>query len=225
MAILPAVALTVLIGLAQDRLVYKPLRNAGHLGLMIASLGLSYLLRNTLVLVCGPGPRTYNVEINTVVTFLGLTITNIQSVILLASLLLMGSFALFLYYTMPGKNLRAFFDNRELAHVMGVSTQKSAFSLWTTASLFAGCGGILLVMNTSLDPSMGPTILMKAFAAFLLGGAGNIWGALWGGLIIGVTEEFAGACMPSHSIDYIPIGAIIVAIVLRRVILKRLRQK
>jgi len=77
----------------------------------------------------------------------------------------------------------------ELADIMGINMNRVSMTVWTLASVFAGVGGILLALDTNLEPLMGLTNMIKAFAAMLLGGSGNVWGALLGGLFIGIFEN------------------------------------
>jgi len=87
--------------------------------------------------------------------------------------------------------MRALADNLDLARISGIHTRKAILSAWIISSLLAGTGGILLALDTNLHPEMGVVNLIKAFAATLIGGVGNIWGALIGGLIIGLAENIA----------------------------------
>ena len=85
--------------------------------------------------------------------------------------------------------MRAMSDSQVLSRIVGLNVKKITIYVWITASSLAAIGGILLGADTNLQPGMGLINLIKAFAATLLGGVGNIWGALWGGFIIGVAEN------------------------------------
>jgi len=88
-------------------------------------------------------------------------------------------------------------------------------TVWILSALFAGTGGVLLALDTNLDPMMGMNNLIKAFAAVLMGGAGNIWGALLGGLFIGIAENMGVAFIPSDYKDFIAFGVIILLLLFR----------
>ena len=85
--------------------------------------------------------------------------------------------------------MRAVSDNLELARVVGIDSKRAIRTAWVMASVLAGVGGILLALDTNLHPEMGLINLVKAFAATLLGGVGNLLGALLGGLVIGLAKN------------------------------------
>jgi branched-subunit amino acid ABC-type transport system permease component len=116
---------------------------------------------------------------------------------------------------MLGKSLRAVADNMELAAIMGISMRKVGFTVWALAAVFSGVGGILLGLDTNLEPMMGLTNLIKAFAAVLLGGAGNVWGALLGGLFIGITENLGVAFFSPGYKDFISFAVILLLLLFR----------
>lgn len=214
-AVLPALVLTVLVGLAQDRWVYKPLRHQGHIILLIASIGLSFFLRNAIQLIWGSDLQAYGIGLTRGVTFLGLTLTWIQIVMVGTALCFLGFLYILLTRTLLGKSLRAVSDNMALADLMGISMKRVGRTVWVIASVFAGTGGILLAIDTNLEPMMGLTHLIKAFAALLLGGAGNVWGALAGGLFIGVAENLGVAFFSPGYKDFISFSIIILMLLFR----------
>ncbi len=214
-AIVPALLITVIIGLAQDRFVYKPLRHSGHITLLIASIGLSYLLRNAIRLIWGSDLMTYGLGLTRGITFAGLSITWIQLAMVGAALVFLGFLYILLNFTILGKSLRAVSDNMDLADIMGISMKRIGLTVWILASVFAGTGGILLALDTNLEPMMGLTNLIKAFAAVLLGGAGNVWGALLGGLFIGIAENVGVAFFSPGYKDFISFSVIILMLLFR----------
>ncbi|HPQ45469.1 MAG TPA: branched-chain amino acid ABC transporter permease [Syntrophales bacterium] len=214
-AVVPALLVTVLIGLAQDRFVYKPLRHSSHITLLIASIGLSYLLRNAIRLIWGSDLMTYGLGLTRGISFAGLSITWIQIAMVGAALVFLGFLYILLNFTILGKSLRAVSDNMDLADIMGISMKRIGLTVWLLASVFAGTGGILLALDTNLEPMMGLTNLIKAFAAVLLGGAGNVWGALLGGLFIGIAENVGVAFFSPGYKDFISFAVIILMLLFR----------
>jgi branched-subunit amino acid ABC-type transport system permease component len=192
-AVVPAIALTIILGIAQDRLVYGPLRKQGRITLLIASIGLSYLLRNALRLIWGSDLQTYGFEAVRGLSFGPLSITRTQLAMVIAALLFLGFLYAVLKFTMLGKSLRAAADNMELAEIMGINMKKVGTTVWLLSAIFASVGGVLIGLDTNLEPMMGLSNLIKSFAAVLLGGAGNVWGALLGGLFIGMAENLGVA--------------------------------
>jgi branched-subunit amino acid ABC-type transport system permease component len=132
-----------------------------------------------------------------------------------AAVLFLGILYVILTRTLLGKSLRAVADNMVLARIMGISIKKVGVTVWVLASFFSAVGGVLLALDTNLEPMMGLTNLIKAFAAVLLGGAGNVWGALLGGLVIGVAENLSVAFISPGYKDFISFALIILMLLFR----------
>lgn len=214
-AVVPALGLTMILGISQDRYVYSPLRRRSRITLLIASIGLSYLLRNALRLVWGSDLQTYGFEAVRGLSFGALNITRTQLAMVVAALLFLGFLYGLLKFTMLGKGLRAAADNMELAEIMGIDMKRVGTTVWTLSALFAGVGGVLIGLDTNLEPMMGLTNLIKSFAAVLLGGAGNVWGALLGGLFIGVAENLGVAFLSPGYKDAVSFALIVLLLLFR----------
>jgi branched-subunit amino acid ABC-type transport system permease component len=214
-AALPALVITALIGLAQDRFVFESLRHGNRITLLIASIGLSYFLRNAIRLIWGSDLQTYGLMPTRGIDFAGLSITSAQIAMMASAILFLGILYIILTRTILGKSLRAVADNMTLAQIMGITIKKVSVAVWVLASFFSAVGGILLAVDTNLEPMMGLTNLLKAFAAVLLGGAGNVWGALLGGLIIGVAENLSVAFISPGYKDFISFALIILMLLFR----------
>jgi branched-subunit amino acid ABC-type transport system permease component len=214
-AALPALVVTALIGLAQDRFVFKPLRHGNRITLLIASIGLSYFLRNAIRLLWGSDLQTYGLIPARGIEFAGLSITSAQIMMMAAAVIFLGALYIVFTRTLLGKSLRAVADNITLAQIMGITIKRVSLAVWVLASLFAAVGGILLAVDTNIEPMMGLTNLIKAFAAVLLGGAGNVWGALLGGIIIGVAENLSVAFISPGYKDFISFALIILMLLFR----------
>jgi branched-subunit amino acid ABC-type transport system permease component len=214
-AALPALVITAFIGLAQDRFVFGPLRHGNRITLLIASIGLSFFLRNAIRLIWGSDLQTYGLMPTRGIDFAGLSITSAQITMMAAAILFLGILYIILTRTMLGKSLRAVADNMTLAQIMGITIKKVSVAVWVLASFFSAVGGVLLAVDTNLEPMMGLTNLLKAFAAVLLGGAGNVWGALLGGLIIGVAENLSVAFISPGYKDFISFALIILMLLFR----------
>ena len=215
LAAIPALGITVIIGLAQDRFIYRPLRQSNPVSLLIASIGLSYLMRNAIRLFWGSDFQTFNLPAARGMSLGDLYITVPQILMITAALFFLATLYLLFTKTILGKSLRAASDNMELADIMGISMTKVTITVWVFASIFAGAGGILLAIDTSMDPMMGMSSLIKAFAAVLLGGAGNVWGALVGGLFIGIAENLSVAVLSPGYKDFISYAIIFTLLLFR----------
>jgi len=214
-AIAPAVACTVCAGLLQDRLVFQPLRHGSRISLLIASIGLSYLLRNAIQFGFGSDLLSYDLGLITGYEWGPIIITRMQ-LAMLATAVVFLSFLYWLFTrTMLGKALRAVADNMELAGIMGIPLRRVNLTVWILASAFAAAGGILLAVDTSLEPMMGVINLLKAFAAVLLGGPGNVWGALIGGVLIGLAENLSVAILSPGYKDFIAFAVILIMLLVR----------
>ncbi len=214
-AVIPALALTAVIGLGQDKYIFNPLRRSSRITLLITSIGLSYLLRNGIRLVWGSDLLSFGLEPARGMCVGGLSITLVQSLMIFSAVIFFGLLYFLLKRTLLGKSLRAVSDNMELAGIMGINMKRVRFTVWALASVFAGVGGILIALDTNLEPTMGLTNLIKAFAAVLLGGAGNVWGALLGGLFIGMAENLSMIFIAPEYKEFISFLAIVLVLLFR----------
>ncbi len=190
-AVAPAILCTIGLGIVMDFAVFRPLRKADRLTLLIAAMGLSFLLRNAAQFFWGAEVRTYGLEIARGYPFFGVSLTAQQILIIAATVVCVFGVYLLFFRTSLGKSMRAVSDNLDLARVVGINARLSIRAAWIVSAALAGVGGILLALDTNLHPEMGVINLIKAFAATLIGGVGNIWGALMGGLLIGLAENLS----------------------------------
>lgn len=185
------------------------------MSLLIASIGMSYFLRSALQFFWGSDIVTFSLPVSRGLMLMGLMITRAQLLMAAAAVASFASLWFLLNRTLLGKSLRAVSDHQELAGIMAIDLKKTFRTVWALAALFAGSGGILLAVDTSLEPSMGLANLVKAFAAVLLGGAGNVWGALAGGILIGVAENLSVAVVPTDYKDFIAFAAIFLLLLVK----------
>ena len=218
-ALIPALCLTILLGMGIDRLAFKPLRQANRLTLLIAALGLSFLLRNGAQLFWGAELRTYGFEIKRGWRVLNMSITTNQIAIIITTLICIAIVYFLFHRSRLGKSMRAVSDNLELARVTGINTKRAIQFAWIISSALACIGGILLALDTNLQPGMGLSNLVKAFAATLLGGVGNLWGALLGGIVIGLAENLGVLVISTGYKDAIAFGIMVILLLLRPPIL------
>lgn len=206
------------LGMTIERLAYKPLRKSSRLAALITAIGVSLLLENGGQLVFGADPKFFPqlIEGHEIWSKSGIVISNLQLIALLASLTLMGILQLFVYKTKTGKAMRAVSFNMQVASLMGISTDKIITITFAVGSALAGAAGVLVgLTNPKIDPIMGLLPGLKAFVAAVLGGIGNIPGAMLGGLIIGVAEVMTVGYISSTFRDAIAFG-ILIAILLFR---------
>ena len=188
-----AIAATILLAFAIDRLFYRPLRNQSPAVLLISGFGIALMVRAVVLFVWGPGTEVYKTGIQTPIVWEGFRVQPRHLWILLITLLLAVGLHLFLSRTRTGKAMRAMSDNADLARVSGIPADRVILWTWAIGAGLAAVGGVLLAIDTQLSPQMGWNILLAVFAAAILGGIGKPYGAFVGGLVLGLAEELASA--------------------------------
>lgn len=191
LAILLAAAVTVLVMLLFDHLFFRRLRNMGvsSLFMSLASLGVSFVIRSIIFIIWGPKVRYYSSEVQLSKEILGISIKPDNLVILFFALLLVALVFYFLKHTRIGKALRAVSDNKALAQASGMQASRAIMWTWIICGVLAGIGGTLYGIQVQLNPNMGWNFLIPLFVAVIMGGIGSFWGALIGGMTIGIASE------------------------------------
>ncbi len=191
LSFLPAALATVLCALLIDQLVYRRLRREAPVILLISSFGTALILRSLVQILWGPNNQVYRSGIQPPWQLWGLRLKPTWLLILLGTALLVVTLHLFLQHTRVGKAMRAMADNLDLARITGIDTERIVLWTWTIGAILACAAGMFLGMDTRLHPTMGWRLLLPIFAAAILGGIGRPYGAIAGGLVIGVTEELS----------------------------------
>jgi branched-subunit amino acid ABC-type transport system permease component len=192
-AALGAVLVLAGVGLLQEFLIYAPLEPRGPIPPLVASIGVSLVLQNSISASFGPGFKSFPVRYPDNWLFLGgaISANPLQDVLPLV----VGSVScvlllLLLRYTKLGTAMRATADNRELARVSGVNVRSVNWSTWILACVLAALGGTVTGIRTSvLSPDLGAGLLLAMFAAVIVGGIGSTWGAILGSLVVGVSQS------------------------------------
>ena len=210
-----AVGGVVLLALLMDKGVFRPLRSANPLLLLIASLGLSLFLQNLAQVIWGAEIRTFPFPLERGFDFGPVTITKIQVMILVVAAVSILLLYLLLKFSQTGKAIRGVADSPRLARTFGIDTERIIRNVWIIAAALAAIGGVLYGAETNLEPHMGIINLVRAFAAVLLGGTGNVWGALIGGFVIGLSENLGVLVLPLGYKDAIAFCIIILLLLFR----------
>ncbi len=195
LALLLAIPLTFLLGVVSDRLVYRPLIQAPGLTIMLATVGFSYLLKGIGRFFWGGKGEYISIPaiIDPAPIFLhGIPILPQQLIVLAGAVSLMAIFGLFFRYTTVGKMMEATAQNQTAAYLVGIRVKDVYTWTWGASAAVAGAAAVLMAPLTLLTPDIGLNLLLKAFAATILGGLGSMMGAVVGGLIVGVSESLAG---------------------------------
>jgi branched-chain amino acid transport system permease protein len=183
----------IAVGLVLERGGLKPARQNSHLGLLIIAIGVSLFLENGGQQVFGADPKFFPQIIPTTLIDAGPLKVDSQKIIVLGvSIVLMVLLNVVVKYTKTGKAMRAVSFNLDAAKLMGINTDRIIAFTFALGSALAAAGGILVsLLYPRIDPLMGIMPGLKAFVAAVLGGIGNITGAMLGGLIIGMAEVMA----------------------------------
>jgi branched-chain amino acid transport system permease protein len=205
-------------GFLIERFAYRPVRRSSRLTALITAIGVSLLLENGGLLVFGTDPRFFPqvAKVEKIHLGLGVTVTNIQLIILAVSLLLMLALRWIVLSTKVGKAMRAVSWNRDAATLMGIDTDRIISFTFVLGAVLAAAAGVLVgLMNPKIDPLMGIMPGLKAFVAAVVGGIGNIPGAVLGGLIMGVSEVLVVGYVSSTYRDAIAFVLLIVILLFR----------
>ena len=186
-----AMAICAALGVIIERFAYRPVRKYSRLTALITAIGVSLLLENGGQVVFGAEPKFFpelfkksNIEL-----FGGASINSADIIVLVISLALMIGLQLVVFRTKTGRAMRAVSFNLQSAKLMGINTDRIiAFTFALGSALAAAAGVLVAIRIPRIDPLMGILVGLKAFVAAVLGGIGNIPGAMLGGLLIGITE-------------------------------------
>jgi branched-chain amino acid transport system permease protein len=205
-----------LLGVVIERLAYKPLRQAPRVSAIITALGVGIFLEN-FTLVFAPYPQHVPTLIeNTTWSVGGVSVSSLQLIIIILSLVLMLVLDFVVRNTMVGMAMRAISWDKTIVPLMGVPLNlviSATFALGT--SLGAAAGVMYALAFPVIDPYMGILIGWKAFIAAVVGGIGNIRGAMIGGFILGGVEILVAAFMPSTYRDFVAFTLLLVLLIFR----------
>ena len=193
-AFLGALAAVAVLGLALEYGIWGPMRRrgAGMMQLLLLSIGLAFVIRNLILFQWSGAVRSLDVDqFQTWNPFGDVRITAIQVTVIATAAVVLVAVAAMLKTTMVGKSMRALADSFDLAEVSGVNTRRVVAYTWLLAGSLAGLAGVLAAIYTTLTPNTGWFLLLSIFAAVVLGGIGNAYGALVGGLTLGLVQEWS----------------------------------
>jgi branched-chain amino acid transport system permease protein len=197
-----AVAATGFLGVLLELGAYRPLRGAPRISLLISAIAASFLLENLSLVIVGGIPRPFPIPAWLAGSLVvgGTYVPRLSLVILLVTAALLGLLFLLLYRTQMGRAMRAIAYDLETVSLMGVNVNRVISLAFLVGSLLAGFGGLLWSMKyTQINPFMGIVPGLKAFIAAVLGGIGNLAGAVVGGLLLGLMEIMLVAFFPEWS--------------------------
>jgi len=197
--------------------VFAPLRDRGNELLpLIATIGVSIMLQNAMLVVFGPIPYAFNTPFsNEVIRFGGIFLTVQNGLIIAISTLTIVLLYAFMKFTFLGKALRAVAQDRETAGLMGIDPGQLIMITFVIASALAGMAGALLGPVLVLTPFAGTSVIVKAFAIVIIGGFGNVEGTIIAGLIVGLIESYTTQFMDPGLIDIVVFALLLLTLAVR----------
>jgi branched-chain amino acid transport system permease protein len=204
-----------LVGLVSDEFVLKPFRRGGFVTTAIGSIALTILLENVVRFVFGNDLRGYDLPIQRDWRFAGLRIGPQQVENLGISVAVMAVVFAFLALTRTGKTMRAVADNPVLADIKGIDAERVGRIVSFAGMGLAGVGGMLIGLDSTIDPLVGFRAILLVFAAAVVGGLGSIPGAVVGALTVGVCEELSLLVLSPNYRSAVGFIAILLVLVVR----------
>jgi branched-chain amino acid transport system permease protein len=211
-----------LLGVVIERFAYRPLRRAPRIAPLISALGVSFFLQQTSVLLFGAIPKEYNTyalhggELFNSAALGNFRIQYVQIFVIACAVALMFALTLLVRRTTVGRAMRATSFDLEAASMMGIDVDRVIAFTFLVGSALAGAAGVMAgLVFQNIQPYMGFGAGLKAFTAAVVGGIGNITGAMVGGIVIGVAEALTIGYLSSAFQDLIVLSVLIVFMLFR----------
>ncbi|HHV71232.1 MAG TPA: branched-chain amino acid ABC transporter permease [Clostridia bacterium] len=221
LSIIPAfiisMLLSSLLGMGIEMIAYRPLRKSTRITALISAIGVSIFLQNLGILIMGPATRPFPRSIRSYYVNLGaIKIDILQIIILIVSIILMVALHLLVKNTKVGKAMRATALDKDAAYLMGINVNRIITITFAIGSALGAAAGVLIGLYfNSVSPLMGSMPGLKGFVAAVLGGIGNIPGAMLGGVILGVIETLGAAYISSAYRDAIAFAVLIIILLVK----------
>jgi branched-chain amino acid transport system permease protein len=185
-----AIPVCMLLGYAMERVAYRPLRGAPRLAPLITAIGLSIILQHVAMMIWSRNPLAFPQIVRTEMYDIGgATITNVQITIIAMCVLMMSGLAALVYRTRLGTAMRATAQNPSVAGLMGIDANRIIAATFVIGAALAAVAGVMVASYYGIAHyTMGAHLGLKAFCAAVLGGIGNLPGAMLGGVLLGVVE-------------------------------------
>lgn len=217
-ALIGAMVGGAILGYLLEVLALRPLRGkkVTHLAPLISTIGVSIFLESAALLVFGPQTRAFPTDYNQLMDFGLFKISDIQIISMGTAIVLMVLLTLLLNKTKIGKAVRATAENIETASLLGIHTRRIiTFTVMLASALGAAAGVLIALSFNAIEPTMGTSMGFKGLAVLIMGGLGNVGGAMAGGFILGVAEVFSVAYGASSFRDAVAFGLIILILFIR----------
>ena len=217
-AMLLSMAFCAVLGMFIEKVAYKPLRNANRLAPLLSAIGVSFILSNGAAWMFGTQSRSFPYPFDdTPIVIAGLSITPHQILTIAVSIIMMIVLTSFVNRTRMGKAMRATSLDQPTSELMGIDVNRVISMTFAIGSALAAVGGILASFDFRVYASMGTMTGLKAFVAAVIGGIGNIQGAMLGGIILGILESVGAPLLgiPSALRDTIAFATLIIILLVK----------
>jgi len=218
-SVLAAIAVCTVLGILIEGLAYRPLRGTPSLAVLITAIGVSYFLQNAAQLIWSSSAKNFTsvVTMKPITLFDGqLVITGEVLLTVVVSVLVMVGLTLFTGKTRAGKAMRAVSEDRDAAQLMGINVNRTISTTFAIGSALAAVAGVLLCSTVpTLMPTTGSMPGIRAFTAAVFGGIGSIPGAMLGGILLGIIENFSKAYISTQFSDAIVFSVLIIILLVK----------
>lgn len=221
LVLLASMIITGLVGVVIERVFYRPILRSGGgytvagMAMVICGFGMSFVLQNIAFLIWGPRSLPFPVTFGMPIELGNLTLPSSYVWIVVAALVLMTALHLFLKKTRLGLAVRAVAGNKEIAYLMGINVPLTISVTFGVACALGAAAGVLVGPINYVQVLMGLSIMVKAFAAAVIGGFGSLPGAVLGGLLVGVVESLGAGYLSGNYKDIYAFILLIVVLMVR----------
>ncbi|MBI5605874.1 MAG: branched-chain amino acid ABC transporter permease [Deltaproteobacteria bacterium] len=214
-SLFPAVLIGMIIAIVTERIVFRPLHGAPHAAGFIAALGLYSILEGGWAVLFDPTWKKVASPYNNIFLQLGPVSLTLQRLVIFVFCLLfaLGTYIL-IYRTLTGKRIRAASENSDVAQLLGISPYSTTSMTFIVGCVLVSIAGVLDAPTALVGASMGMTPITKAFIVVALGGLGSVPGAIVGGIILGLGENYGAAYISSMYKDLFSYGLFVVVLLL-----------
>ena len=215
-ALIVAMIICAALGIAMERIAYKPLRNSHRVASLMTAVGLSLFFQNATVYTIGAQPKAFPRSTPVNWNIMGVNISSRQLIILATAVILMVALHFIVQKTKMGKAMRAVSFDRDAAQLMGINVDNTISFTFAIGSALAGAAGVLVGQYYgTVNPLMGTLYGLKAFVAAVLGGIGILPGAMLGGLFLGSAETGVSSVGFSTFRDAVAFGILIIILIFK----------
>ncbi len=201
-ALLVSVIIVAIFGVFLEKIFFKPLRNKPHVNMLLVSIAVGILMQNLAMLIWGAEPVLLKTPYaDQTISLLGTNVTVQRVIVIVVGTILMIALNQFIKKSKMGKAMRATAQDRDAAALMGINIDKVFSITFAIGSGLAAAAGTLIAPIFLVFPTMGATAFLKAFTVVIVGGLGNVIGAIYAGLLLGLVESLGAVYISSQYKD------------------------